>query len=75
MHCIRHMHTIPEQKVKSILAQEIDPRKAVMTIDLEVIDTVNAIDPEKKWVELHLGSLTLLCFAVSSSLVCKTSLT
>jgi len=29
---------MPEHKVKSLLVQEVDPRKAVMTIDLELID-------------------------------------
>jgi hypothetical protein len=39
---------MPEAKVKSLLAQEVDPRKALMTIDLELIDSVSAVDQEKK---------------------------
>jgi len=39
---------MPEHKVKSLLVQEVDPRKAVMTIDLELIDSVTATDQEKR---------------------------
>ena len=39
---------MPEKKVKSILAQEVDPRKAFITIDLELIDSVAAIDQERR---------------------------
>lgn len=42
------MRTLPEQKVKSLLVQEVDPAKAIMTIDLELIDSVTATDQEKK---------------------------
>ena len=45
---IRHVRTLPEQKVKSLLVQEVDPAKAIMTIDLELIDSVTATDQEKK---------------------------
>ena len=41
---------MPESKVKSLLAQEVDPRKAVATVDLELIDSVAALDQEKKCV-------------------------
>ena len=42
------MRTLPEQKVKSLLVHEVDPAKAIMTIDLELIDSVTATDQEKK---------------------------
>ena len=45
---IRRVRGMPEAKVKSLLAQEVDPRKALMTIDLELIDSVSALDQEKK---------------------------
>ena len=45
---IRRVRGMPEAKVKSLLAQEVDPRKALMTIDLELIDSVSAVDQEKK---------------------------
>lgn len=45
---IRHVRALPEHKVKSLLVQEVDPRKAVMTIDLELIDSVTATDQEKR---------------------------
>ena len=41
---------MPDAKIKSVLAEEVDVRKAVMTIDLELIDSVAAIENEKKWV-------------------------
>ena len=33
---IRRVRTMPEQKVKSMLVQEVDPRKALLTLDLEL---------------------------------------
>ena len=39
---------MPDAKIKSVLAEEVDVRKAVMTIDLELIDSVAAIENEKK---------------------------
>ena len=44
---IRHVRTMPEQKVKSMLVQEVDPRKALLTLDLELIESVTATDQEK----------------------------
>ena len=43
------MRTMPEQKVKSMLAQEVDPRKALLTLDLELIESVTATDQEKRY--------------------------
>ena len=45
---IRRVRGMPEAKVKSLLAQEVDPRKALMIIDLELINSVSAVDQEKK---------------------------
>ena len=39
---------MPEAKVKSLIAHEIDPRNAHGTIDLESIDSVTAADQEKR---------------------------
>ena len=41
---ICHVRTMPEQKVKSMLVQEVDPRKALLTLDLELIESVTATD-------------------------------
>lgn len=41
------MQSLPEQKVRNFVAQEVDPRRAIMTIDLEVIHSVTATDQEK----------------------------
>ena len=41
------MQNLPEQKVKNLATQEVNPRKAIMTIDLELIDSVTATDQEK----------------------------
>ena len=46
---IRRVRAMPEQKVKSLLAHEVDPRRALMTIDLEFIDSVTATDQEKRY--------------------------
>jgi hypothetical protein len=46
---IRRVRTMPEQKVKSMLAQEVDPRKALLTLDLELIESVTATDQEKRY--------------------------
>ena len=45
---IRRVKSMPESKVKSILAQDIDSSKALMTIDLELIDSVSALQTDKK---------------------------
>ena len=45
---IRRVRTMPEQKVKSMLVQEVDPRKALLTLDLELIESVTATDQEKR---------------------------
>ena len=45
---IRRVKSMPEAKVKSILAQDVDSGKALMTIDLELIDSVSALQTEKK---------------------------
>ena len=45
---IRRVKSMPDAKIKSVLAEEVDVRKAVMTIDLELIDSVAAIENEKK---------------------------
>ena len=45
---IRRVKSMPEAKVKSILAAEIDSSKALMTIDLELIDSVSALQDEKR---------------------------
>ena len=50
MEIIRRVRAMPEQKVKSLLVQEVDPHKAVMTIDLELIDSVTATDQDKRCV-------------------------
>lgn len=49
---IRRVKSMPEAKIKSVLAEEVDARKALMTIDLELIDSVAAIQNEKKY-EYH----------------------
>ena len=45
---IRRVRTMPEQKVKSMLVQEVDPRKALLTLDLELVESVTATDQEKR---------------------------
>ena len=45
---------MPEPKVKSLLAQEVDPRKALLSIDVETVDSVAALDQEKRFVVLHI---------------------
>ncbi len=45
---IRRVKGMPEAKVQSILAQEVDSRKALMSIDVELIDSVSAIQDDKK---------------------------
>ena len=45
---IRRVKSMPEKKVKSILAADVDSGKALMTIDLELIDSVSALQAEKK---------------------------
>ncbi len=45
---IRRVKSMPDAKVKSILAQEVNSGKALMTIDLELIDSVSALQAEKK---------------------------
>ena len=45
---IRRVKSMPEAKVKSVLAEEVDSRKALVTIDLELIDSVAAIENERK---------------------------
>ena len=51
---IRRVRTMPEQKVKSMLVQEVDPRKALLTLDLELIESVTATDQEKRYNLHHL---------------------
>ena len=46
MEVIRHVRSLPEHKVQSLLAQEVDPRNAVMTLELDSIDSVQAEDQE-----------------------------
>ena len=48
MEVTRRVRTVPEQKVKSMLVQEVDPRKALITMDLELIESVTATDQEKR---------------------------
>ena len=50
MEVIRRVRTMPEQKVKSMLAQEVDPRKALLTLDLELIESVTATDQERRYI-------------------------
>lgn len=45
---IRRVKSMPEAKVKSILAQEVDSSKALMTVDLELIDSVAAHQGDKR---------------------------
>ncbi len=45
---IRRVKGMPESKVKSILSQDVDSGKALMTIDLELIDSVSALQADKK---------------------------
>lgn len=45
---IRRVKSMPDAKVKSVLTAEVDSRKALMTIDLELIDSVSALQAEKK---------------------------
>lgn len=47
---IRRVRSMPEEKVKSLLAQEVDPRNALLSIDIETIDSVAALEQDKKWV-------------------------
>ena len=42
------MRGMPEAKVKSLLAHEVDPRNAQGTVELDSIDSVTASDQEKK---------------------------
>ena len=46
---VRRVKNMPEAKIKSVLAEEVDARKALLTIDLELIDSVAAIQNEKKY--------------------------
>ena len=59
---IHRVCTMPEQKVKSMLVQEvaIDPRKALLTLDLELIESLTATDQEKR-SDLHFVHLYGLC--------------
>lgn len=41
---------MPEDKVKSLLSHEVDPRNAEGTIDLDSVDSVTAADQEKRCV-------------------------
>ena len=43
--CVKSM---PEAKVKSVLVEEVDSRKTLRTIDLELIDSVAVIENERK---------------------------
>lgn len=43
---IRYVRSLPEHKVQSLLVQEVDPKNAAMTIDLDSIDSVQAEDQE-----------------------------
>uniref|UniRef100_A0A1X7T799 PH domain-containing protein n=1 Tax=Amphimedon queenslandica TaxID=400682 RepID=A0A1X7T799_AMPQE len=45
---IRRVRGMPEEKVKSLLTHEVDPRNAEGTIDLDSIDSVTAADQEKR---------------------------
>ena len=45
---VKRVKGMPEAKIKSVLAEEVDARKALLTIDLELIDSVAAIQNEKK---------------------------
>jgi myosin X len=45
---IRRVRGMPEAKVKSLIAHEIDPRNAQGTIDLDSIESVTAADQEKR---------------------------
>ena len=69
---IRRVRTMPEQKVKSMLAHEVDPRKSVLTLDLELIDSVTAIDQEKRSVSILFLSATLY-MPVESPIISYTS--
>lgn len=67
---------MPESKVKSLLAHEVDPRKALLSIDLETIDSVSALDQEKRFVLfvcLFVCLSAYLCLSVCLS-VCLTLL-
>lgn len=50
---------MPEDKVKSLLSHEVDPRNAEGTIDLDSVDSVTAADQEKRCV-LHCDCLPFL---------------
>ena len=52
---------MPEQKVKSMLVQEVDPRKAVLTLDLELIESVTATDQEKRYSSVCLSVCLFVC--------------
>ena len=67
---ICRVRTMPEQKVKSMLVQEVDPCKALLTLDLELIEQVTATDQEKRY-DLHfvqLLNLYGLCLLLPTSL-------
>lgn len=60
---------MPEEKVKSLLTHEVDPRNAEGTIDLDSIDSVTAADQEKRcgfivlprpFINIFLGLIHLL---------------
>ena len=36
--------------MKSLLAQEVDPRNALLSIDIETVDSVTALDQEKRYI-------------------------
>ena len=60
MEVIRRVRTMPEQKVKSMLAQEVDPRKALLTLDLELIESVTATDQERRYIVHKLLAIELI---------------
>ena len=45
---INRVKSMPEAKVKSVSVEEVDSRKTLLTIDLELIDSVAVIENERK---------------------------
>ena len=63
---IRRVRTMPEQKVKSMLVQEVDPRKALLTLDLELIESVTATDQEKRSDYTLYNSIWTTCMSTTT---------
>ena len=49
--------------MKSMLVQEVDPRKALLTLDLELIESVTATDQEKRYIQYYYAFICVCLYA------------